>query len=133
MKLKYSPKRRIGNKAEDLTVTFLYNLGHVILFRNFLKRIGEIDIITNMNGVYHFIEVKSVTHETPWNVIHETNANYRVEDQITRKKLNKIYKTARIYLLDNHLNDVEFQIDLVTVIFYKSGDIPRLDFIENIS
>jgi putative endonuclease len=124
----------IGNKAEDLACNLLNKLNFLIIVRNFRKRTGEIDIIATKDSIYHFIEVKSVTHETPWDSSHQRSISFRPEDRVTKSKIHKIYKTASLFMLEQGIvPPVEAQIDLVTVCFYKSGDIPRLDIVENIS
>ena len=58
----YSEKRRIGNIAEDVSVMFLVKRGHKILDRNYLKKWGELDIVSvDRSDIVHFIEVKSKT------------------------------------------------------------------------
>lgn len=126
--------KKIGNKAEDLACVLLNNLGYKIIARNFYRKVGEIDVVAVKEAVYHFVEVKGVTHETPWDFSHEKSIIYRPEDRINKTKIHKIYKTANLFLLEQGVQPpVEAQIDLVTVSFYKSGDVPRLDIIENIS
>jgi len=132
MKLKYSKNRRIGNKAEDLACIFLSNLNYKILSRNFLKKVGEIDIVAIKDNIYHFIEIKSVTHETPWDYIDQNSMCFVPEQKMNFDKIKKIRKTINLFLIENNLYDVELQIDLITVCFYKSGEVPRIDFIENI-
>jgi Holliday junction resolvase-like predicted endonuclease len=130
---KHHKTKKIGNRAEDLACLLLTNTGHTIISRNFYKKVGEIDIISTKEGVYHFIEVKGVTYETPWDVSHQVEPIFRVEERVTKSKIHKIYKTASLFMLEQGIvPPVEAQIDLVTVCFYKSGDIPRLDIIENI-
>ncbi|MEK7630511.1 MAG: YraN family protein [Patescibacteria group bacterium] len=58
----YSEKRRIGNIAEDVSVVFLVKSGHMVLDRNYLKKWGELDIVSvDRSDTIHFIEVKSKT------------------------------------------------------------------------
>ena len=59
---KYSEKRQIGNVAEDISVMFLVKSGHRILDRNYLKKWGELDIVSvDRSDTIHFIEVKCKT------------------------------------------------------------------------
>ncbi len=60
--LKYSEKRQIGNVAEDVSAVFLVKRGHRILDRNYLKKWGELDIVSvDQSDTIHFIEVKCKT------------------------------------------------------------------------
>lgn len=59
---KYSEKRRIGNIAEDVSETFLVKSGYRILDRNYLRKWGELDIVSvDRSDIVHFIEVKCKT------------------------------------------------------------------------
>jgi putative endonuclease len=132
MKQKYSPTRRFGNKAEDLAIVFLINTGHKIICRNFLRKVGEIDIITTKNNIFHFIEVKGTVKSNPGSSYNYVD-DFRVENRVNQGKIHKIYKTANIFLMEQEIVGAEFQIDLITVTFYKSDEVPRLDMIENIN
>ena len=61
---KLTEKRKTGNLGEDLACRFLMKRGFDVIERNYLKKCGEIDIIATNKGKIHFIEVKSVSHET---------------------------------------------------------------------
>jgi len=132
MKQKYSKKRRFGNIGEDLTNMLLVKRGHEVLCRNFLRKVGEIDIISENEGIIHFIEVKSVTHETSADVNHETRDVYRPEDLINDQKKLHMKRAIEVFIMENNLNNCNLQIDLAIVFFYKSGEVPRIDLIENI-
>ena len=71
--------REKGKRGEDRAVEFLKSKGYSIVERNFYSKFGEIDIIAEREGVYHFVEVKSGTSFEPiYNINHS--------------KLNKIVK-----------------------------------------
>ena len=94
--------RAKGNKAEAKAVAFLQKEGYVIIETNFYSRFGEIDIIASKEGVVHFVEVKS-------GLDYESAIN-----NITPSKLQKILKTAQVYLKKNAL-DIEYTFDAVIV------------------
>jgi len=91
-----------GNLAEERAASFLLDANYLIIARNFYSRFGEVDIITKKDDVLHFVEVKS---------------GEEYEDaiiNITPSKLQKIIKTANVYMKKNNL-DVAFVIDAVVV------------------
>ena len=78
--------RAKGSLAEAKAIDFLKQNGFLIVEQNFYSRFGEIDIIAQKDDVLHFIEVKSALD-------YESAIN-----NITPKKLQRIIKTAQIYL-----------------------------------
>ena len=106
--------RAKGDKAEARAVAFLQQEGFVVVETNFYSRFGEIDIIASKEGVLHFVEVKSALE-------YENAIN-----NITPSKLQKIIKTAQVYLKKNTL-DVEYTFDAIIVTPYET------EFIEDIT
>ncbi len=94
--------RAKGNIAEDKAVLFLEERGYFIAERNFYSRFGEVDIIATKDDVLHFVEVKS-------------GEDYELAVQnITPSKINKLVKTAHVYMKKNSL-DVDFTLDAIIV------------------
>lgn len=84
----------VGSLGEDLACRYLSDQGYVILGRNYRKRFGEIDIIALRDNVVHFVEVKSVSCETP----STGNDVSRPEDRVDSAKIRRIGMTAECYL-----------------------------------
>lgn len=106
--------RAKGNLAEDRACEFLLNNGFSIIECNFYSRFGEIDIIALKDEVLHFVEVKSgLDYES-------------AVENITRKKLSRIIKTAYVYMKKNTLH-VDFVFDALVVVD------KNIEFIENIT
>jgi putative endonuclease len=101
-----------GKIAENRAVEYLKKRNFKIVTRNFYTKFGEIDIIAYKDEVFHFIEVKS-------------GQNFEPVYNITPSKLNKIIKSAYVYLKKHNINSA-FCIDAVIV---KKN----IEFIENIT
>src|SRR3989344_5693597 len=114
-----SASQKTGEMGENIAVRFLMKQGYSILERNYTKKWGEIDIITEKEGKLHFVEVKSVSstdanlrfaegfgkaraladrRETDA-VSHGTNSEYRPEDNMHPWKLKRLSRTIQTYLL----------------------------------
>ena len=50
-------KREIGTLGEDIATAFLQKKGYAVIRRNFLCRVGEIDIIAQKGEYLCFVEV----------------------------------------------------------------------------
>ena len=109
-------KQKIGRIGEDYACEFLKSIGFSVIERNYLKKWGEIDIVTKKDKKIHFIEVKSVSRDLTNDVIHETNDNYRPEDNMHPWKLKRLSRAVQSYLLEKDISDdMDWQFDVVTV------------------
>ncbi|MBI3634070.1 MAG: YraN family protein [Candidatus Yonathbacteria bacterium] len=130
---KYTQKQEIGRLGEDLAVKYLENKGFTILSRNYLKKYGEIDIVAQKGKIIHFIEVKSVSHETLSNNVSCVTDNYRPEDNVHPQKLKRLTRTIQAYLLEKYQeSEPEWVFDLITVVIVLVNKKARVRFLENI-
>ena len=107
--------KEIGDRAESLGVEYLIQNGYSIIEQNFYARkMGEIDIIAQKDGVIHFIEVKSA------------KANFDPVYNITPRKIHKMINSVYYYLKIKNL-DSPFCLDALII---RGKDI---EFIENIT
>ena len=123
-------KRRLGDIGENLACVFLEKRGFEILERNYLRKWGEIDIVTKKNGIIRFIEVKSVSRGTIRQA-HGRQDNYRPEDNMHPWKLKRLARTMQTYLLEKKL-DCDWQLDLITVKIDEQARQGRVELLENI-
>lgn len=127
---KRTKKRKIGDIGENIACSFLENKGFEIVERNYLRKWGELDIVANREGKIHFVEVKSVTQET-----------YRAEEHMHPWKLKRLGRVIQTYLLHpperlfsraGKKQEIDWQLDLITVRINMSTRRARVELIENI-
>jgi putative endonuclease len=112
-------RSKIGSLGEDIACRFLERKGHAIVERNFRKGTGEIDIVSKHDGTLHFVEVKSVSHETSTSV--DKGDLWNPEDNIHPWKLKRIARTVDLYLLERRVSDeTPWQLDAIAV-FIEHG------------
>lgn len=130
-------KRKLGDLGEHLACEYLIKHGFEILDRNYLRKWGELDIVAKRKGVIRFIEVKSVscvtlsaivTHATP----KSKDSQYRPEDNMHPWKLKRLTKAMQTYLLEKRLDNIDWQLDVVTVKIDETKRMARIELIENI-
>lgn len=132
---KITEKRKLGNLGEDLACRFLVKHDFQIIDRNYLKKCGEIDIIAKKEDKIHFIEVKSVSCEINNSVSPETSKNndFRPEDNVHPWKLQRLYKTIELYLIEKNVSsETDWQIDVITVYIDKKQLISKVFILENV-
>lgn len=134
-------KRKVGEIGEDIATKFLVKHGFLILERNYLKKFGEIDVVCRKDGKIHFVEVKTVSCETPvvstksgttgHAVSRETVDDYRAEDNIHSAKLKRIGRTIEVYLNEKDIKE-DWEFHAITVVLEKSKKIARVSFLRNL-
>jgi len=133
-------KRIVGDIGEDLACRFLINKGWKLLERNYLKKCGEVDLILeDQDSVLHFIEVKTVSVDLfgniAGNVNHETNlvCRMRPEENIHQRKLERVIRTANVYLLSKKISqETKWQIDAVIIHLDRGNRKSKIKLLENI-
>jgi len=125
---KYSQKRRFGNWGEGIVCDILQKRGMKIIFRNFLRKCGEIDIVAEKDGVIHFVEVKTVSRQSSVGV-----SLYNPIESVSHHKMLRMKRTIAVYLMNHKMDsNAEFQIDVVSVVFFIPDMLVRVVFLENI-
>lgn len=98
-------KRKTGKEKEDKAVEYLKEKGYTILERNFYTRFGELDIVAYKDDTVIIVEVRSLSTE-----------NFGMpQESINLTKINKILKTAEIYLYKNNLMDKNVRFDVISI------------------
>lgn len=98
--------KQIGDAAENIAVNYLSKMGHEIIDRNWKTKYCEIDIVSKIDDVIYFTEVKY----------------RRVSDQggglavITTAKLRQMKFAAEYYALINDISEINLRLAAVSVI-----------------
>ena len=95
-------RKNVGDLGEEFASKMLENSGFRVIERNFVTRVGEIDIIALKEGVIHFIEVKTRTGD---------QYGYP-SDSVTKTKQDRIRKAAEYYMQRRRLKwrNVSFDV-----------------------
>lgn len=107
-------RQRKGKMGEDAVCAELERRGHVIIARNYHKRVGEIDIISQTDRYIVFTEVKTRRLGSMVSGLEAVN--------FTKQK--KIVLTADAYLTENP-TDLQPRYDVAEVTVTR-GDIPEI-------
>ncbi len=110
-------------KGENAAASYLQKKGYMILERNYRKQYGEVDIIALRKNILVFIEVKTRSS-------HNFGTGF---EAITFWKLQSLVKTAQLYKKLHPRLPEALRIDAVSVEISKSGEISRIDHMENVS
>jgi putative endonuclease len=104
--MSFTDKQKTGNLGEEIGCKFLVRHDFLIKDRNYRKKWGEIDIIAEKDSILHFIEVKSVSHET----------EYNPEENVHLWKQKRLKRAIQTYLLEKKIpEETEWQIDIMAI------------------
>lgn len=122
--------KEVGRLGEGIAAKFLERKGFKIVEMNYRKPWGEIDIISMKGDVMHFVEVKTVSREMgQGNGSREID--YRPEEMVTPSKLEKVARTASLYMETMH-DSREYQIDVIGVVLDSVTKTAKCRFFEQV-
>ncbi len=116
---KKGQKNKIGAYGEEIAVKHIIRLGHTVLDRNYLKKWGEIDIVSretiNNKDIIHFIEVKTVSYETKQQLQSSVSyGTWRPEENVHQAKILRLNRAIESWLMEKNI-DLDWQIDVLAV------------------
>lgn len=122
----------IGQIGENISTNYLRQNGFRIIERNFRLKYGEIDIVCKRGKFVHFVEVKTVSYETAYELRDSVSREtYRPEDNVHPHKLKRLSHAIQAWMLNNQYDD-EWQLDVLTVRLVPHEKYAVFELIENI-
>jgi len=115
---KTDERKKLGYFGENLAARYLESRGYKILFRNYQKPWGEIDIIAEKEGIIVFCEVKTSNSITNGNK--ESDDAFNPEVRVNPKKMSHIVRTADIFINGSkQYQGKEWRVDIVSILLNK--------------
>jgi putative endonuclease len=105
-------KKELGKKGEELALRFLKKNGYRIIGRNYVCKMGEMDIIAREKDTLAFIEVKTRT----------SNTFGPPQLAVNSSKQRQLSKVALNFLKEKHLEDVKARFDVVAILLGSKGE-----------
>jgi len=105
-------KKELGKKGEELALRFLKRNGYKIIERNYVCKMGEMDIIAQEKDTLVFVEVKtrtSMVFGPPQLAVNPT-------------KQMQLSKVALNFLKEKKREDVKARFDVVAIVLRPTGE-----------
>ena len=105
-------KKALGKKGEEVALRFLKKKGYRIIEKNYVCKLGEMDIIAKEKDTLVFVEVKTRTTTEfgpPQLAVHSS-------------KQRQLSKVALNYLKEKRLEDVKARFDVVAILLGQKGE-----------
>jgi putative endonuclease len=112
-------KKELGKKGEEVALRFLKKNGYRILERNYVCKLGEIDIIAKEKDTLAFIEVKTRT----------STLFGPPQLAVTLSKQMQLSKAALYFLKEKRLENVKARFDVVAILLGPVGE--EIDLIKD--
>lgn len=114
--------KEFGLFAEGIARHYLIQKGYKILASNYKLKFGELDIIAQKADKIVFIEVKALKN---------SYEDFNPEMRVDYKKRIKLIKLAQAFMLYKNLNDVSWQIDIISVTLDSENKKARIKHFKN--
>ncbi|MBI2439486.1 MAG: YraN family protein [Candidatus Moranbacteria bacterium] len=118
----------LGVLGEDIGCRYLEKKGYSILQRNYCnnkgKRLGEIDIVACLGKEIVFFEVKTRMIKKETMVFPEEN--------ITPRKLRRLERIARQYLLEKKMIAAQYHFDALSIVYDDEAKKAHVRHLEHI-
>jgi putative endonuclease len=105
-------KKELGKKGEGVALRFLKRRGYRIVEKNYVCKMGEMDIIAKEKDTLVFIEVKTRT----------STMFGPPQLAVNSSKQRQLSKVALNYLKEKHLEDVKARFDVVAILLRQKGE-----------
>jgi putative endonuclease len=105
-------KKELGNRGEELALRFLKKQRYHIIDRNYICKMGEMDIIAKDKDTLVFVEVKTRT----------STAFGPPQLAVNSSKQRRMSKVALNFLKEKHLEDVKARFDVVAILLGPKGE-----------
>ncbi len=105
-------RKELGKRGEEVALRFLKKNGYQILQKNYVCKMGEVDIIAREKDTLAFIEVKTRT----------TKAFGPPQLAVNASKQMQLSKAALSFIKEKRLEEAKARFDVVAIILGPGGE-----------
>lgn len=105
-------RKELGKKGEEIALRFLKKRGYRIIERNYVCKMGEMDIIAKEKDTLVFVEVKARTSTTFGPPQLAVNSS----------KQRQLSKVALNFLKEKQIEDMKARFDVVAILLGPKGE-----------
>ena len=110
-------RKRLGGRAEEAVAEWLAARGYEILERNYMTKVGEVDIIARQGECLCFVEVRS----------RSTDAMGSPALTVDARKQRQVIRAAMYFLSEKGVTNLVARFDVAAVTFGAAG--PEIEYI----
>ena len=110
-------RKQLGCRAEEAVAAYLKNDGYDIVARNYLTKVGEVDIIARKGECLCFVEVRSRSNTAMGSPALTVDA----------RKQRQVVRAAMYFLAEKAITNMVARFDVAAVTFGSLG--PEIEYI----
>jgi putative endonuclease len=110
--IKMMQKKELGKKGEEIALRFLKKRGYRVVEKNYVCKMGEMDIIAREKDTWVFIEVKTRT----------STLFGPPQLAVNSSKQRQLSKVALNYLKEKKLEDTKARFDVVAILLEEKRE-----------
>jgi putative endonuclease len=114
-------RRWFGQRSERYAERYLKQKGHRILTRNWRCPLGELDLVTRLQNMVVFVEVRSTGHDSADSA----------RDSVGEEKQRRLSRLALAFIQRYRLKDTPARFDVVTLAWPPKTKEPTIEHFEN--
>ncbi|PIR45255.1 MAG: hypothetical protein COV10_00460 [Candidatus Vogelbacteria bacterium CG10_big_fil_rev_8_21_14_0_10_51_16] len=122
-------KQKVGDLGEEMATLWLKRKGFKIIARNYRRKWGELDVVARLKDTIHFVEVKSVRRYIGQS---GSEDEYEAEENIHPWKLRRLHRIISIFLENENLEDLDWQLDVIVVELDDEKQAGRVRYLEDV-
>lgn len=129
---KQGKKNEVGAYGEEIAAKYLKKQGLTILETNYLKKWGEIDIVARETVKIRFIEVKTVSYETKFDLQSAiSRGTWRPEENVHYSKIQRMNRAIESWIMENEY-DGEWEIDVIAIRIVTREKYATIKYLQNV-
>lgn len=110
-------RRKLGSRAEEAVAEYLRRDGYAIVERNYMTKVGEVDIIARKGECLCFVEVRS----------RSTTAMGSPALTVDARKQRQVIRAAMYFLAERQVTNMVARFDVAAVTIGPVG--PEIEYI----
>ena len=124
--------KETGKIGENVACVFLKKRNFYIFQRNYLKKWGEIDIIAQKEGIFHFFEVKSLGVKDKGR-LEWACQSFRPEENVHVQKRRRLKRTIQTFFAEQKNSmDTTFKFHVIVVFLNFTTRRARVSILEDV-
>lgn len=115
-------RKDLGALGETLGVSYLQNVGFLVIDRNVTTQWGELDIIARKGKCIYFVEVKTKV----------SDKKGKPYEAVTYRKLRSLKRAIDFYLMKHDYKTYKLALSVLSIELHEDKSVKEIKFFESV-